>query len=432
MTAAGYLVTVQAFPFAYYKVVRPPVLEEISPLARSFSPAADFGLLDFSGSGDLTAKVQPAGGIVLPPAPVSTSASGCAATDFSRFVRGNIALIQRGACSLSIKAANAQAAGAAAAIIFNEGNPGRTDNFGATLGSPVSIPVFSASFALGLRLANLPFLWKCTPVPGFSSGDSCRKQVGRALAEPAVVHLDAATINETRTSENVFAETPAGDENRVLMIGAHLDSLYGAGILDNASGSAAILEVALQMKNVAPANRVRFAWWGAEEEGIAGSDYYLGHLDAAERSRIFFYLDADVIATPNFYINVLDVSQSPLAATWPPSAVSGSARATELFGSYFDSVGSPFLTIDKDDLPRSDTLPFLNAGLPVGGVFTGQGDFKSQEEVDLFGGFVGLTESCADEPTGCDDLGNVSPAALELVSKAYAAVAIQMAFEAGP
>jgi Peptidase family M28/PA domain len=432
MTAAGYRVTIQTFPFAYFKVVRPPALEELSPSARAFSPAADFGLIDFSGSGDVKAQVQPAGGIVLPPTPDPSSSSGCDPSDFRGFVPGNIALIQRGACSLSIKAANAAAAGAAAAIIFNEGNPGRTENYGATLASPSSIPVLSASFAVGVRLANVTFFPICAADSGPAAGRPCRGKADRPTGPPAVVHVAAETINENRLSENVLAETPAGDETRVLVIGAHLDSLYGAGILDNASGSAAILEIALQMRNVAPANRVRFAWWGAEEEGIAGSDYYLAHLDEAEQSRIFFYLDADVIATPNFYINVLDPSQSPLAETWPRGAVRASEAATRLFGSYFDSVGSPYITIDKDDLPRSDTLPFLNAGLPVGGVFTGQGDFKSQEEVDLFGGFVGLTESCADEPTGCDDLGNVNPVAFELVSKAYAAVAIQMAFDAGP
>jgi Zn-dependent M28 family amino/carboxypeptidase len=60
------------------------------------------------------------------------------------------------------------------------------------------------------------------------------------------------------------------------MVGAHLDSVdEGPGIQDNGSGSAAILETALQMKKVRPRNKVRFAWWGAEESGLVGSDHYV-------------------------------------------------------------------------------------------------------------------------------------------------------------
>ena len=42
--------------------------------------------------------------------------------DFAGFLAGQIALIQRGGCSFALKAHNAQAAGAARVIIFNQGN----------------------------------------------------------------------------------------------------------------------------------------------------------------------------------------------------------------------------------------------------------------------------------------------------------------------
>ena len=52
----------------------------------------------------------------------------CSAGDFNGFVRGRIALIQRGTCFFGVKVQNAQAAGASGVIIFNEGNadPDRT------------------------------------------------------------------------------------------------------------------------------------------------------------------------------------------------------------------------------------------------------------------------------------------------------------------
>ena len=58
---------------------------------------------------------------------------------------------------------------------------------------------------------------------------------------------------KTRETSNVLAETSNGRDDNVVMVGAHLDSVpEGPGIQDNGSGSAAILEVALQMKKVKP------------------------------------------------------------------------------------------------------------------------------------------------------------------------------------
>ena len=67
-----------------------------------------------------------------------------------------------------------------------------------------------------------------------------------------------------------------------MVVGAHLDSVpEGPGINDNGSGSAAILETALQIAKPAAtsrANRVRFAFWGGEEDGLLGSEYYVSQL----------------------------------------------------------------------------------------------------------------------------------------------------------
>ena len=75
---------------------------------------------------------------------------------------------------------------------------------------------------------------------------------------------------DERTAWNVIAETGSGNDDNVVMAGAHLDSVQdGPGINDNGSGSAALLETAIQMAKVKPNNTVRFAWWGAEEAGPA-------------------------------------------------------------------------------------------------------------------------------------------------------------------
>src|SRR5206468_4892072 len=96
----------------------------------------------------------------------------------------------------------------------------------------------------------------------------------------------------------------------------------GPGCSDNASGSATILDVAQQMKNVNPLNKLRFIWFGGEELGLLGSSFYINNLSKTDRSHIGYDLDADVTATPNYTIGVLDPAAPDLfgrtvTATFP-------------------------------------------------------------------------------------------------------------------
>ena len=69
-----------------------------------------------------------------------------------------------------------------------------------------------------------------------------------------------------------------------MVVGAHLDGPEGPGINDNGSGSATDLEVALQMAELGhrAAQQVRFAFWGAEESGLFGSQFYVDSLTKQE------------------------------------------------------------------------------------------------------------------------------------------------------
>ena len=129
------------------------VLKQVSPTPTTYVAGTDFLTMIWSGGGNATAPITPVD-LLLPPTGGSTS--GCEAADFAGFPAGNIALIQRGTCAFFTKAFNAQAAGAAGVIIFNEGNtPGRQPVFAGTLGAPgVSIPVVGTSFFVGRDLYN--------------------------------------------------------------------------------------------------------------------------------------------------------------------------------------------------------------------------------------------------------------------------------------
>ena len=87
-------------------------------------------------------------------------------------------------------------------------------------------------------------------------------------------------------TKNVLAELPGRDDGaNTIVVGAHLDSVNaGPGINDNGSGSASILETAIQMAKVKPRNTVRFAWWSAEESSLVGSTRYVDEPDAGRSS----------------------------------------------------------------------------------------------------------------------------------------------------
>jgi Zn-dependent M28 family amino/carboxypeptidase len=83
-------------------------------------------------------------------------------------------------------------------------------------------------------------------------------------------------------------------------LGAHSDSVEaGPGINDNGSGSASILEIAIRLSRYLINNKVRFAWWTGEEEGLLGSTYYVEQLSEEEAMKIRLYLNFDMTASGN-------------------------------------------------------------------------------------------------------------------------------------
>ncbi|MGJ6967553.1 M28 family metallopeptidase [Streptosporangium sp. G11] len=398
---AGYRVTSQEFKFSFFRETAAPVLRRTRPSVKAYVPGTDFRTMTYSGSGDVTAPVQGVD-LVLPPRRTSESTSGCERSDFSTFVRGNIALIQRGTCSFQVKAEQAEAAGASGVIIFNEGQAGegpadRRPLLGGSINtSTVRIPVVGTSFATGEELA----------VPG--------------TRVTLTVNAESAPDRRTR---NLFAESPWGDPDKVVMLGAHLDSvMMGPGINDNGSGTAGILETALAAKSLRTKNRLRFAFWGAEELGLLGSKHYVAALPPAERAKIKVYLNFDMIASPNHVFGIYDGDSSGEVpgATPPP----GSGHIEKLFQAYFTAVGEPYQ--DAEFSGRSDYGPFIAVGIPSGGLFTGAERLKTAEEAERFGGTAGVAyDKCYHQ--ACDTIANINDKALGVNGGAIAAAAFAYA-----
>jgi len=416
MQAAGYNVTIQQYTFPYANFTATPSFDEVSPTANSYVLKTDWNPATYSGSGDVTATVQPVGGIVIPASPDPSSASGCSSSDFAGFTPGNIALIQRGTCTAADKVANAQAAGAVGVIIFNEGNPGRTatqewvylDGY-----NPPSIPVALSSYAVGADLYS------------------------QAQSGNPVAHLDISTVlDPARTDYNLIADSPYGDPNHVVVLDAHLDAIYGAGILDNASGSSTILEVALKMAHTPTTNQLRYIWFGGEELGIYGSQYYTQALATADAQKIVFDLDADVTATPNFVTLIADPTNSRDAANFPPNVVPASQVGNNYFEAYFLGNALPYAWSSNDG---TDSWSFSWIGVPNSGILTGQDCCKAQWEADYFGGYTGNFEGHIPSFDGGfvdraflwgDNIDNNNVDVLQATSKAYAHVAWKLANDA--
>jgi Zn-dependent M28 family amino/carboxypeptidase len=403
LVAAGYEVTRQDFLFNRFSELSEPVFEQVSPNDVTYDPDEDFITMDYSGSGDVTDSLQ-AVDLVLPPGPTAgTSNSGCEAEDFADFVEGNIALIQRGTCDFSVKAHNAFLAGAVGVIIFNEGQEGRTETLAGTLGDAFSdpIPVIGTSFEIGNELAAL------------------------VAAGEVIIHLATDTLIELDVpTQNLIAETPTGRDDRVVMAGAHLDSVpEGPGIEDNGTGSATLLETALQIAElgIEPRNTIRFAWWGAEEAGLIGSQFYVDSLTKSEAKDIELYLNFDMIGSPNYARFVYDGDGSAFGIRGP----AGSHAIEEVFEEFFASQGLASEPTAFDG--RSDYDAFITAGIPAGGLFTGAEDNKTEDQVALYGGLATFDdEVVAYDPCyhqACDSLDPIGDGAdaglYEALNEAY-------------
>lgn len=417
MRAAGYNVTLQEYTFHYFSFVGTPVMREDAPTPQSFGLGTQFNPGPVAGS--TSAKLQPAGGIVVPATPAASSASGCLGSDFAGFVRGNIALIQRGTCTFAEKVANAEAAGASGAVIFNDGNTGRTGLFSGNLSGDEHIPVLFTSYAVGTQLLGQ-----------YSPG------TGRVLT------IDVKAIDDPNRSDwNVIADSKGGDPNNILVIDAHLDAIYGAGMLDNASGSAAILDIGQQLRSTHTRNKLRFIWFGGEELGLLGSHHYVDTLPADQLAKITFDLDADVLATPNYVAGVLDpkdgvqfFGRTP-GTPMPPSIFAPSAIARDYGIDYLNSIGKNHILFSADG---TDAFAFQQAGIPASGVITGQDCCKLASDVSLFRGYEGNFEGtvpgddggCVDNPfRWCDNLSDNDPEVLTWMSKTFANMVGQMAYD---
>jgi Zn-dependent M28 family amino/carboxypeptidase len=405
LVAAGYDVTLQPFEFNAFLITGPATLRQTAPGQVTYTEGVDYGVLAQTDPGTVPDAAVTAVDVQLGLG--NTSTSGCEAADFAGFPAGNIALLQRGTCTFEQKGENAAAAGAVGVIFFNQGNTSATDRNdipAVTMGNGYTggIPNVGATYARGVEWVNTAGLR---------------------------MNLDVDVVRGIRTTYNVLAESPRGNPDNVVMAGAHLDSVgQGPGINDNGSGSAALLETAVQMAKVNPRNKVRFAWWGAEESGLVGSTFYVNDLvtNAPDQLEdIALYLNFDMVGSPNYGLFVYDGDGSGFGLVGPD----GSDDIEALFEQYYAERDIPSRPTAFSG--RSDYQAFINNGIPAGGLFTGAEGIKTVEEASLWGGTAGVAyDSCYHK--ACDTIANVNLEAIDINADAIAYAVLNYAMNTEP
>ncbi|WUG43249.1 M28 family metallopeptidase [Kitasatospora sp. NBC_00458] len=371
---AGLKVSKQEFEYTFFQALSER-LAQVSPQGADVPVKA----MTYSVGG-------PAGGLTAQVAVAPADATpGCEAADYAPGAfTGKLALIRRGGCSFAVKQAAAADAGAVGAIIYNNID----GDLNGTLVDPTAgrIPTGGISKAAGEALA------------------------ATAAAGPLTLTLDVRTFMEKRKTWNVFAETRGGDENNTVVIGSHLDSVVaGPGINDNGSGSAGILEVAKNLGTRPVGNKVRFAWWSAEEFGLKGSEAYVNSLSDAEKQKIKLYLNFDMIASPNSAQFIYDGDDSDHVGAGP--GPDGSAQLERRIAAFLDDWDVPHEGTDFTG--RSDYGPFIEAGIPAGGTDTGAEVVKTAAQAARYGGTAGVAfDKCYHQ--ACDDIENLDLAAFDV------------------
>ncbi|RPA75258.1 leupeptin-inactivating enzyme 1 precursor [Ascobolus immersus RN42] len=288
---------------------------------------------------------------------------GCSADGYAdQDVKDKIVLTSRFRCpdatTLAGRVKAAVAAGAKAVIVYND------------VPTKVTAGSLSAPDPVNLRPA------------GFINADVGNAFKTRIQAgEDVRFYFRQIQTIETRNTWNVMAETKKGDPNAVIAFGGHLDSVQaGPGINDDGSGSALVLALAKAASFYRPNLKLRFHWWGAEENGLLGSEAYVASLSPAEKKKIRAYLNFDMVSRG--YFGVFDGDGS----THGTAGAAGSGKIEEILAEYLSKKEK--VTVQPAVFTGgSDYASFMSEGIPVGGLHTGTGveqDPCYHQECDTF------------------------------------------------
>lgn len=171
--------------------------------------------------------------------------------------------------------------------------------------------------------------------------------------------LETFALPNGKTSQNVIA-VAKGSSDRTIVLGAHVDSKPPSpGANDNASGCAALLEIA-RILSVNPATAtVTFVWFGSEEMMDSnsshhhfGSRFHVAHMSHAEKQATVGMISVDMIGYGSEFVS--------------RTMGRGPQSMSDLLISRGKSLGLPaHYLVDQGSTGQSDHEAFEFAGIPV-------------------------------------------------------------------
>ncbi|HSQ23419.1 MAG TPA: M20/M25/M40 family metallo-hydrolase [Pyrinomonadaceae bacterium] len=199
---------------------------------------------------------------------------------------------------IRFKAAAARAAGARALLIISAEDKLKDDRLSRLSydnAGEAGIPLLVVSRKLAVKLLGA----SDATLSEFTKVADVRQAAGSTLRVPITgrtVTFDANVNRRESPSFNIIGILPGSDpklKNEAIVLGAHYDHLGrgGEGSLapregeihhgadDNASGTAALIELARRLSTQTPKPRrtIVFIAFSGEEEGLIGSSYYVNH-----------------------------------------------------------------------------------------------------------------------------------------------------------
>lgn len=388
-------VTQQDFPLALCVTSGTPAFNISLPTSSiSYVYPNDYTLLYCTGTGNV------ANGIFY-----VINNRGCVADDYKSLnVNANIPaifIIRRGNCTFQEKIDQAHAYKASAVIIYNKGdNPassGDMDVFSGTAETFAPFPVVTTSYKLGVKLIEYVNNYNTNNLFGFVSVDA-------AIQNISVSNVLSVIPANQATSSGKF---PASGSS--IVVGAHTDSVgKGPGINDNGSGSMCILTIleAVQKRRAQlgyspEKNDVVFGFFGAEEEGLKGSEWFVKHAnndttDPLSLPNLALNLNYDMLGSVNF--------ERLIYKAEGVNASAGSVTIQKLYETLFLQRNISYNYTEFNG--RSDYGPFLAEHIAAGGLFSGAEEIKDFDGRKQFGGINNVQlDPCYHQ--ACDTLQNI-------------------------
>ncbi|HVR62297.1 MAG TPA: M20/M25/M40 family metallo-hydrolase [Polyangia bacterium] len=202
-------------------------------------------------------------------------------------------------------------------------------------------------------------------------------ETGRPVtfALPGVVSFDVQWIKSTVRSRNVLALLPGSDpalRDEVVIVGAHYDhlglgdegsALDGPGLIhpgadDNASGTAAVLEIAEAFARAPtrPRRSLLFAAFTGEERGLLGSEVLAASAGTRQHWTMRAMINLDMVG--RLTDNGLEIGGAPTSPDWEATVKAANSDGLKL-------------NFPKRVVANSDHASFLRKNVPALFLFTG-------------------------------------------------------------